>query len=416
MGMTAILEWVQDAFHKNGGVKKALYAAFILSCMLMVPINLLANNYHTHDRTGNYVAYDYSYNILQSCEPNAILFTNGDNDTFPLWFLQYVYNVRRDVRVVNLSLLNTKWYIKQLKHQEPKVPISLKDEEIEQLSIMEWKKQSLRIPVPKDVYIESLSDLNEKRKNALIEKIPDEINVQVAPTLGSRAIRIQDFMVLNIIYANKWKRPITFAVTVSNQNQINLDSYLRMDGLAFKLVPYSGKFLSEQKLETNLFEKFQYRGLDDPDVYYLPNVLGLLQNYRAAFINLAREYLLQQENEKMVTVLDNMSTSIPETVIPMPHVRLLLQVGQWYGLAGETDRYMDLAQLALKTDPNDPMVYGTLVSLLSKQGKHKEATELLEQWLAINPSDTEAKKRLETEQNLMLKPGKSQDQMSDSTN
>ena len=98
-----------------------------------MPIKMLATDYFEHNRSDNFTAWDYGYNLLNSCEPNGIIFTNGDNDTFPLWYLQEVENIRKDVNVVNLSLLNTPWYIEQLKHQPPMIPIDLKDETIEKL-------------------------------------------------------------------------------------------------------------------------------------------------------------------------------------------------------------------------------------------------------------------------------------------
>ncbi len=121
---------------------------------------LLARNYPMNDRSGNHVAWDYSYNMLMSCAPNGIVFTNGDNDTFPVWYMQEVEGVRRDVRIVNLSLLNTGWYIKQLKHREAKVPISFSDAYIDRyldqhdaqaLMARFWppEKQKIELKLPK---------------------------------------------------------------------------------------------------------------------------------------------------------------------------------------------------------------------------------------------------------------------------
>jgi len=413
IGASALFEWIKERYYliagnqERGAQKNMLYKGLtgltLLLLILALPVNLFSFNFRDHDRSGNYVAYDYSYNILQSCEPNSILFTNGDNDTFPLWFLQYVYNIRRDVRVVNLSLLNTDWYIKQLKNEEPRVPISLTDNQIGQLSLIPWEAQKIKIPVPANARSEVLGEI-DVASTAHAEPL-NELEVNVQPTIMGRALRVQDFMILNIIYANQWKKPINFAVTVSDDNKVNLDPWLRMDGLAFKLVPMDGEVLARERLRKNLFEDFKYRGLDDKSVYYDDNVIGLLQNYRAGFLRLAQEYLMQRNHDKVIETLDRMEKVIPENVIPVPDYRLSLRIGQLYDLAGKSEEFIRRAEEAIKAKPDDPMVYGYLVATLSRSGNHKRAVELLEEWLQRHPEDREAASRL-TEERALLSSGR----------
>ncbi|MBN2354977.1 DUF2723 domain-containing protein, partial [candidate division KSB1 bacterium] len=419
IGASAILEWIKDKFYNpllrkdatvapNAGSGKsntmfyALSGAAVLLLLVILPLNLIAHNFESHDRTGNYVAYDYSYNILQSCEPDAILFTNGDNDTFPLWFLQYVYNIRPDVRVVNLSLLNTNWYIKQLKHQEPKVPITLSDAQIDQLDLIPWETQRLKIPVPPRVRSEALDEITSLGGRYALEErdMRSELEVEVKPTIFERALRVQDFMILNIIYANQWRKPINFAVTVSDDNKVNLENWLRMDGLTFKLVPVEGDILASKLIQKNLFEVFKYRGLDDPTVHYDDNVEGLLQNYRAAFLRLAQEYMITQEKDKVVMVLDKMEEVIPESVIPAPDYRLSLRIGQLYDMAGKPEELIKRGEAIVAKQPDNAMAYGYLVATLSRNGKHERAVELLEDWIKRHPDDREAQQRLDEEREL----------------
>jgi hypothetical protein len=405
IGISAIFDKLQEAFSGNTQRLRILGIATAVALVIILPINLIAHNFHEHDRSGNKVAYDYSYNMLQSCEPNSILFTNGDNDTFPLWYLQYVEGIRKDVRVVNLSLLNTPWYIKQLKYQEPKVPISLKDEEIDQLELIPWEKRTVRIPVRKDIHDFALQEIGLAHEAVTVDgKAPEEVVLEVAPTLFDRAIRVQDFMILNIIYANNWKKPVNFAVTVSDDNKVNTDEYLRMDGLTFKLIPIKGQHVAKERLQHNLFDTFKFRNLDNPYVYYDDNVIGLLQNYRAAFLRLAQTYLRDQQNDKALVTLDRMEKVLPEKVIPVPDYRLTVQVGQLYEMGG---RKGELAGRLLRVhdqEPDNGMVTSYLVTLLSRDGKHSQAAEILEKWVAKHPEDLEAKSRLEQERKDSAKP------------
>ncbi|MBN1562074.1 DUF2723 domain-containing protein [candidate division KSB1 bacterium] len=396
IGVTAVLEWLKEAMQHKTALRNGLAIVFIALAALAVPVNLLAHNYHEHDRTGDYVAYDYSYNILQTCEPDAIVFTNGDNDTFPLWFLQYVYDIRRDVRVVNLSLLNTPWYIKQLKNQEPKVPISLDDKQIASLELIPWKTREIKIPVPARARLAALKDLGEfvsLEDQAVLRDT--SLSVTVEPTVFGQAIRIQDYMVLNIIGANSWNKPIYFAVTVSDQNKVNLGNYLRMDGLDFKLVPYKVEQVNTEKLEKNLTEVFQYRNLNNPDVYFNDNIIGLLQNYRAAFLRLAHVYLTEQRYDKLGHILEKMEQVMPFEVIPAPDVRLPLQVGQYYHFAGRPNDFTRLAAFAYNEEPENPEVVGAYVSLLEREARYDEAIAILQEWQKQHPDDPEAKRKIE---------------------
>jgi hypothetical protein len=197
-----------DDFMKKA-VAPACAAALALS-----PVIPAAANYNRSTRAGDWVPYDYAYNLLNSCEENGILFTNGDNDTFPLWALQEAYGVRKDVRIVNLSLVNTDWYIKQLKKLEPKVPISFSEREIAGLQ-------------PR---------INPFDKAILYTLDSAGITLTLPGRDTQRALRVQDVMVLNIVDATKWSKPIYFAMTVSDDNLMGLAPYLQAQGLVYKVM------------------------------------------------------------------------------------------------------------------------------------------------------------------------------------
>jgi len=450
MGASAILELVQNAFRQSSSLRNIGIGLTILLLFVAVPSNLYQHNAHPHDRSGNYVAFDYSYNILQSCEPNAILFTNGDNDTFPLWYLQYVEEIRPDVRVVNLSLLNTPWYIKQLRDEEPKVPIALTNTQIDQLGPALWSEPKLaRIEVPRDKLVGQFEKA-EDNASFSVEDVPQNpaIEFELAHTKiiqGHPVLLVQDRMIIHILAANKFKKPVYFAVTVSPTNMLNLDNrrnlkdlknYLRMDGLAFQIMPYGGPkndFISPVKLEANLFENFKYRNLDNPDVYFNNNIKGLLQNYRSAFLRLTNYYrtqgLTQNNKEKALAVLQKMDTVMPEEVIPLRDFRLSLDFARMYsdfgspqGLEERLDKipkiyYMrtidqlylaefyaqilknntkaeSLAVSLREENPDTREIYLWLASHYTRSRRFDDAIRILEKWLKDHTNDLVVKKEL----------------------
>ncbi|MBN1347902.1 DUF2723 domain-containing protein [candidate division KSB1 bacterium] len=400
IGVTAILEWLSKEFRRNPGTKLILQSIAILLILLAVPLNLYSFNREVSDRTGNYVAFDYSYNILQSCEKDAILFTNGDNDTFPLWFLQYVYGIRKDVRVVNLSLLNTDWYIYQLRDEEPKVPISLADKQIDNIMPRLWpipgRTDTVYFDVPRDAFDKELPDVEFMQLFPSDSITSKKIGIKVAPTLRSQhgsGLRVQDLMIIDIITTNRWKKPIYFAVTVSTKNQLNLRKYLRMDGLSFKLVPSlaAGENISPERLERNLNEIFQYRGLNDPTVYFNENIMGLLTNYRAGYLRLAEYYRKYGNKEKMLAALDSMQKRIPEEIIPIDDLRVFIPVGQLYHEGGRSEEYLRRIKVKMESGELSPEL---LVSIAYRHVQEKElnvASKIVEMILQSDSTQKQAK-------------------------
>ena len=163
------------------------------------------------------------------------------------------------------------------------------------------------------------------------QEFPDTISVTLSPTFpetNPQGIRVQDLMVLRILEANRWKRPVYFAVTVSHTNQLNLDRYLRMDGLAYRVMPYPVNQVDPQVLRENLLEKFQYRGLDDPDVFFNVGTVKLLINVRQAFLQLARYHFNHGQKDDASFVLEEMAKRVPEENIPYSHERIALSVSE----------------------------------------------------------------------------------------
>ena len=243
--------------------------------LLAAPVILAKDGWDDHDRSGKYTARDFAANYLQSCAPNAILFTYGDNDTYPLWYAQEVENIRPDVRVVNLSLLGTDWYIRQMKekvNEAPALPISMDNAKFVQgvRDVIYYDPNFIKIEGSaelKDVFDFLVSDnpndqppsryqegVNENilptktlkitvdpaeviRTNTVSANKKDQIASAIEWQYNKNYVTKTELAILDILAHNQWKRPVYFAITVPSDNYIGLDKYLYNEGFAYRLLP-----------------------------------------------------------------------------------------------------------------------------------------------------------------------------------
>ncbi len=400
--------------------------------VIFVPYNMYKTNYFTHDRSHNWVPWDYSYNLLQSCAPNAVLFTNGDNDTFPLWYLQDVEGVRRDVKIANLSLLNTNWYIEQLKKNDPygvgTVNIRMSDDQINQLRPVQWETQKVTIPVPKANTQQALKDVYQTydiSDSSVMKQGAIQFTMKNTLTFGQvKAVRVQDLMVKEIVEANNWQRPIYFAVTCSDDSKIGLQDYLKMEGMALRLVPEKRKpgveFVNAEIMEKELKENpgysktykpgFKFRGLNNPHIFFDDNHVRMTQNYRNAFMRLAIYDINTNQDQKAVAALDEMEKKIPRENIPMDY-EILFEVGNMYWNAGAMKQYKEIAAdvetealKRLEQNPNDVQSYYNPYRILIETYENlKDYTKLLGIWQrlgAMYPNDPNVKANIAKYTNL----------------
>lgn len=304
---------------------------------LLMPFGILYFNYHSHDRTGDHIPYDYAYNILQTCEPNAILFTNGDNDTYPLWFLQGVEGIRRDIQIVNLSLIKTTWYVKQIR--DLGVRLDFTDEWIDNnLFAQRWEKD-------KEV---TLGEITVKAEDIPKANYFLGESAQQVPVVESHT-----WMIWRIIQQNNWERPIYFAVTVPTSNMAGLKPYLSMEGMAYKLGTFYGVGqFDTQKASKNLLETYRYTSVSDSTVYKDPVARRLLSNYLVLFEGLTQAYIQHGLYKDAYQILQKAEERIP------PHA---LDNRDAWQIAGR--HYKDLA-VKLSESGDFDLAVASLESLL----------------------------------------------------
>ena len=282
--------------------EKSAWAAIAFA--MIAPLLMAYQNWDDHTRSGRWVDIEFAKNLLDSCAPNAILFTGGDNDTFPLWYVQEVEGYRTDVRVVNLELLISDWYIDQMKvkkNDSEALPISMQQADYlgdQSMVIYNYGNQRITLPVDKAACLAS-GMLSEDEASMVEEQMVWDFTARP----GGYILR-KDSVIIDIIRnvaADGWKRPVYFGNTMAQDNYASLTPFFRNEGLAYRVIPLrrSEETINDQfygtirpdLLEKNLMEKFKFQGLDDPSVnidQHIRNVI--VSNYRNGFFRLASAY------------------------------------------------------------------------------------------------------------------------------
>ena len=317
----------------------------------------------------------HNKNMLVSTEQNAILFTNGDNDTYYAWDLQNKEGFREDVTVIWLSSLNTGKFIKILKSRIP-MTAKMTDDYIDKLSDYH-STESLLERVWEEQRTVSIEGENSDSPK-LTWNVPATLSYPVGEdSTAEFYIRVQDLMVLNIIEANHWKRPIYFAITVSDKNLIGLrnihdqsKNFLTMEGMVFRLSPEPVGLIAADRLAQNMLQQFEYPYLNDTTAQFDESSVKLMGNYRQGLLQLAYHYLNEMEqpngidsvkrefNEvesawslekrienfedlsprlKGLTALDFMGKIVPEDRFPIPFENLRSQIKQMYTYLGHSE-------------------------------------------------------------------------------
>ena len=358
----------------------ALVASGIAATVcLLVPIQMAAENWDDHDRSGRYVCRDVGFNYLRTCEPNAIIFTNGDNDTFPLWYAQEVGGFRTDVRVCNLSYLQTDWYIDQMKleaYDSPPLPITWKRSEYikgtnDAAYVYPLLEQPIEVGAALD-YAKS-TDPRYRKVPGLSEGIglipsnmlyyvidsTSVINGGILPADSSHLISPvmmmdftnkshlgkQELMILEMLHKADWQRPIYYASTVGPDQQLGLaDKYFRLEGLAYRIVPFDVSETSQQ-IQTdimfdNMVNKFTWGGMDDPNVYLDETNVRMARTSRSMFSRLVNALIEEGKNDKALIALDHCQKVIPPQKIRYDYFGLVF--ADAYNQIGETDKAIDI--------------------------------------------------------------------------
>ncbi|MFW6289577.1 MAG: hypothetical protein ACOC0R_01310, partial [Mariniphaga sp.] len=341
------------------GTSGALFVVVV--AMAWVPGLLLAENWDDHDRSGRYMPRDYAINYLESCAPDAILFTYGDNDTFPLWYAQEVEGVRTDVKVINISYLGMDWYINQHRratYEAPPMPFSFDEENYymgrrdavliydriegatdlrDALAFMGSDDERTKVEMNDGQFLDYLPDTDfylpvDKDKVLATGTVQPEdahlIKDTVQLSINKNYITKSEWAVLNIIAANDWERPVYINHSLLYSGNVFFTDWLQLEGLAYRFVPVQTKSSGQNTwhintgiLYENVMEKFSWGNVNDPDVYlddYNKRAVRMIQA-RPMFSRLAEALFEEGKTAEAERVVDRMFELFPDEKMPLTY-------------------------------------------------------------------------------------------------
>ena len=400
MGVAGIVRLLQEY-----GKMKELPAAIITSvACLMVPIQMAGQTWDDHDRSDRYVCRDFGQNYLMSLQEsgNPIIFTNGDNDTFPLWYNQETEGFRTDARTCNLSYLQTDWYIDQMKrpaYDSPSLPITwdrveyvegtneyisirpeiknqidalyaqadsssnpeskidvrkeFGDNPYELKNILKYwvrsDKEGLRV-IPTDSIVVKIDKEAVKRSGmtipeALGDSIPEYMHISLK---GKRALYKSELMMLEMLANANWERPIYMAITVGGENRLNMDNHFVQEGLAYRFTPFDaqalGATIDSEKMYDNLINKFKFGGINKAGIYIDENTMRMCYTHRRIFTQLITQLLKEGKKDKALKALEYCEKMIPASNVPYDYQNSAQSMAEAYYLLGQKakgDKIMD---------------------------------------------------------------------------
>ncbi len=404
MGVAAIIE---ELYRRLKG-HEAVLAAIVGAVCLLVPVQMASQTWDDHDRSGRYTCRDFGQNYLMSLqqEGNPIIFTNGDNDTFPLWYNQETEGVRTDARVCNLSYLQTDWYIDQMRrpaYDSPSVPISWSRLEYcagtnEYVQVEPSLKESIRemykaYPdeakklfgdnpfelknilkywvrnnglteehrnvmealtgskgfthvIPTDTVLVTIDKEAVKKSGMMMaaDTIPGKMVISLK---GKNALYKGELMMLEMIAECGWTRPVYVALTVGQDNYMNLGDNFVQEGLANRITPFTTNVPGASNFDTkrtydNLMHRFKFGGLDQKGLYIDETVMRMCDTHRRIFTQLAMHLINEGDNKKALEVLNYVDKNIPEYNVPADYQSGSLDEARAYAALGQKDKAMNL--------------------------------------------------------------------------